>query len=195
MFRMKDKKLLTSSFFERDTLQVAHELLGKYLYRKIENKIYRAMISETEAYHGTEDLACHCSKGKTPRTEVMFGKAGKIYVYLIYGMYEMLNFVTMEEGFPAAVLIRGVKNLEISTDGKNFIPIDLPTDGPGKLTKRMQITRDLNKRSVDEKIDLYIMDHGIKIPEKLIGSAPRIGIDYAGKWKDKPWRFYIKNKE
>jgi len=190
----KKESLLGPQFFKRDTEKVARDLLGKMLIHEKDNKIYRALISETEAYHGLEDLACHCSKGKTPRTEVMFGEPGRIYVYLIYGMYEMLNIVTMEEGFPAAVLIRGVKDLEVSTNSGDFISVDAPTDGPGKLTKRMGITRNYNKKELSKSTGLYVIDKGIIVPGKEIVTGPRIGIDYAGEWKHKPWRFYIKNK-
>ncbi len=190
---MKKNELLTQDFFNRDTREVARDLLGKILYHHQNGKIYRAIISETEAYHGREDLACHCSRGITPRTKVMFDEPGKIYVYLIYGMYEMLNFVTMEKGFPAAVLIRGVKNLECMDREGGFKALDLPTDGPGKLTKRMKITRELNNKILSPGTGLYVKEEGIIIPEDQIGISKRIGVDYAGEWKEKPWRYYIKN--
>ena len=102
-------KRLDGKFFERPTVKVAQELLGKFLVRKIGKKIIRAKITETEAYCGTRDLACHASKGLTERTKVMFGPAGFSYVYMIYGMYHCLNIVTEKEGNPSAVLIRGVE--------------------------------------------------------------------------------------
>lgn len=106
------KKVLDKKFFNRDTKTVAKELLGKFLVRKIGNTEVSVMIVETEAYDGPDDKASHTSKGKTQRTEVMFGKPGIFYVYLCYGMHFMLNVVTREAGYPAAVLIRGaaVKN-------------------------------------------------------------------------------------
>src|SRR3989338_6256216 len=99
---------LKREFFNRDTVVVAQELLGKYLVRKINGKIVKFRITETEAYCGSKDLPCHASKGMTPRTNVMFGPPGHAYIYLIYGMYYCLNIVTEKEGYPAAVLIRAV---------------------------------------------------------------------------------------
>src|SRR5438477_265913 len=104
------KKILPADFFNRDTDQVAQELLGKFLVRKIQGKETSAIITEVEAYDGQSDLASHASKGKTKRTEVMFGKPGIFYVYLCYGIHHMLNIVTREHGYPAAVLIRAVKD-------------------------------------------------------------------------------------
>ncbi len=183
--------MLEKDFFIRDTLTVARELLGKVLYRRTENSIYRAVISETEAYHGKEDLACHCSKGKTPRTEIMFKEGGNIYVYLIYGMYHMLNFTTMPEDFPAAVLIRGVINPEISLEGKEFVPLNHQTDGPGKLTRAFQIDKSLNTKPIHIQSGLWVDEGNLSSGFEVI-QTPRIGIDYAGAWKNKPWRFLLK---
>ncbi|MBX4190313.1 DNA-3-methyladenine glycosylase, partial [Candidatus Parcubacteria bacterium] len=116
-------KKLDRQFFEQKTLKVARELLGKYLVRRIGNKVIAAKITETEAYCGPNDKACHASKGRTSRTEVMFGKAGHAYVYLIYGMYHCLNIVTEKENYPAAVLIRGIGSI----------------NGPGKLCRELKI--------------------------------------------------------
>ncbi|NPA42452.1 MAG: DNA-3-methyladenine glycosylase [Chlorobi bacterium] len=182
--------MLEASFFKRDTRTVARELLGKYLYRRTpDGRLFRGIISETEAYHGPEDLACHCAKGKTPRTTVMFGPGGHIYVYLIYGMYEMLNFTTMDEGFPAAVLIRGLMHPEVWENGR-FVPLDAKTDGPGKLTRAFEIDRSLNTRPLGDRTGLWVEDAGITPRE--VETTPRIGVDYAGEWKDKPWRYVIK---
>src|SRR3989344_7227500 len=114
---------LNREFFNRNTVVVARELLGKYLVRKIGSKIVRAKITETEAYCGPRDLACHASRGMTPRTKVMFGPPGRAYIYLIYGMYHCLNIVTEKEGYPAAVLIRGCEL----------------ADGPGKTCRDLKI--------------------------------------------------------
>ncbi len=181
--------MLDKDFFIRDTRLVAKELLGKYLYRKIDGKLFRGIISETEAYHGKDDSACHCSKGKTARTGVMFEEGGKIYVYLIYGMYDMLNFTTMPEGFPAAVLIRGVMRAQIFQDGK-FVSLDMKTDGPGKLTRGFRITRTLNRKPLHQSSGLWVEESGI-VPAEII-QTPRIGVDYAGEWKHKPWRYLVK---
>jgi len=188
-------KILDKKFFERDTPTVAKDLIGKYLYRQTDEGIYRAMISETEAYHGTDDRACHCSKGKTPRTEIMFDEAGKIYVYLIYGMYYMLNFVTMPYGFPAAVLIRAIDDLEIKKTGKTeWEKLNLKTNGPGKLTKHLKIDKRLNQLELTPENRLWVADSQIIIPEKNILTTPRIGIDYAKESKDLPWRFKLDKK-
>ena len=188
-------KILDKKFFERDTPTVAKDLIGKYLYRQTDEGIYRAMISETEAYHGTDDRACHCSKGKTPRTEIMFDEAGKIYVYLIYGMYYMLNFVTMPYGFPAAVLIRAIDDLEIKKTGKTeWEKLNLKTNGPGKLTKHLKIDKRLNQLELTPENRLWVTDSQIIIPEKNILTTPRIGIDYAKESKDLPWRFKLDKK-
>ena len=188
-------KILDKKFFERDTPTVAKDLIGKYLYRQTDEGIYRAMISETEAYHGTDDRACHCSKGKTPRTEIMFDEAGKIYIYLIYGMYYMLNFVTMPQGFPAAVLIRAIDDLEIKKTGKTeWEKLNLKTNGPGKLTKHLKIDKRLNQLELTPENRLWVADAQIIIPEKNILTTPRIGIDYAKESKDLPWRFKLDKK-
>src|SRR4030043_1344517 len=106
------KNILYRKFYERNTLRVAQDLLGCFLVREYHGKIWQAMITETEAYVGENDLACHASKGKTSRTEVMYGEPGHAYVYMIYGIYHCLNIVTEKKGFPAAVLIRSVANVE-----------------------------------------------------------------------------------
>ncbi len=181
--------MLEKDFFLRPTPEVAKDLLGKILYRITPRGIYRGIINETEAYHGTEDKACHCSKGRTSRTEIMFREGGNIYIYLIYGMYHMLNLTTCGENFPGAVLIRGVARPEFSEDGHDFKPLDLKTDGPGKLTRAFQIDKNLNTLPVHQKSGLWVADEGI-IPGRII-ATPRIGIDYAQEWRDKPWRFYV----
>ena len=135
-------RVLNKKFFDRDTRVVAQELLGKFLIRKIKNKKVEVMITETEAYDGFKDKASHASRGKTIRTEVMFGHPGIFYVYLVYGMYYMLNVVTREHGYPAAVLIRGVKEY----------------NGPGKLTKFLKIDKKLNNKKAIQKTGLWFED-------------------------------------
>ncbi len=178
-------KKLTSTFFNRSTLEVAKDLLGKYLVRKQGKKVIYGMITETEAYVGPNDKASHASRGLTPRTEVMFGPAGYFYVYLIYGMYYCLNIVTEDKGFPAAVLIRAVK-----VEG---VPYQ-KTNGPGKLCRSFQIDKTLNGKKVTGR-ELWLEDRGVVVKPRQIKRTPRIGVDYAGKWKDKKWRFvYIVDK-
>lgn len=168
---------LDKEFFERPTLVVARELLGKFLV--IDDKA--VMITEVEAYDGHEDKASHASKGKTKRTAVMFGPAGYWYVYLIYGMYDMLNIVTGPKDYPAAILIRGV----IDENGKKY-------NGPGKLTKALRITKKFNNQKADKKTGLWVEDRGVKIPKNKIKKSARIGVNYAGPiWAAKEYRFYI----
>lgn len=174
--------VLTKDFFKRDTLTVAKELLGKFLVLGDKSLI----ITEVEAYDGHDDLASHASKGKTARTEVMFGSAGRWYVYLIYGMYWMLNIVTGDEDYPAAILIRGAVELD-----KNNQVIK-KYSGPGKLTKALRITKSLNNLMASKKSKLWIEDRGVKILPKQIKKSARIGVNYAGPiWAKKEYRFYL----
>ncbi len=168
---------LTNAFFQRDVLEVAPELLGKTLVRMFPcGTGRRAMITETEAYRGEEDLACHACKGKTKRTKTMYGAGGIFYIYLVYGMHWMLNVVTGEKDMPQAVLIRGIENF----------------NGPGKLTKYLGITKSLNGTKLEKSTGLWIEESGL-VP--AYDESPRIGIDYAGEiWKAKPWRYTMRNK-
>ena len=171
------RKILSKSFFNRPVLDVAEDLIGKFLVCSVGGKEEAFMITEVEAYDGCEDKACHASRGRTERTEVMFGPAGVFYVYLVYGMYEMLNIVTGDDGYPAAVLIRGVKGVS----------------GPGRLTKRLKITRSFNGKRALRATGLWVEDRGEKILKKHIKRTPRIGVDYAGPiWSKKHYRFIIK---
>lgn len=176
----KMRKILNEKFFNRNTKIVARELLGKFLVRKIGNKEIAVMITETEAYDGLNDKASHASKGKTKRTEVMFGNPGVFYVYLCYGMHYMLNVVTRENNYPAAVLIRGAAYK------------DLNLNGPAKITKFLQIDKSLNNKRVKKVSGLWFEDRGIKINEKHIKRVPRIGVLYAGpEWSAKKLRFVM----
>ena len=173
-------------FFNQSTLKVAKNLLGKILVRKINNKVYWYRITETEAYCGQKDLANHASRGKTKRTEPMFGPPGTIYVYLIYGMYYCLNFVTKKEGQPEAVLIRAVEPLFETTQN----PV-----GPGRLCRDLKIDKKLNNKLIGEKIGLWLEDDDCKVKISDIGKSPRRGVAYAGEYAFKPWRFYLKNSK
>ena len=133
------------------------------------------MITEVEAYVGHKDRASHASRGETPRCRVMFGEAGQWYVYFTYGMHWMLNIVTEREGYPAAILIRGVERIS----------------GPGRLTKFLHVDKSFNGKPAKRGIGLWIEDRGAKIPKRAIHSGKRIGVEYAGAWKNKHWRFYI----
>ena len=187
---------LKRKFFNRDTVIVAQELLGKYLVRKAGNKIMRAKITETEAYCGPNDLACHASKGMTPRTKVMFGSPGHAYIYLVYGMYHCLNIVTEKEGNPSAVLIRsivmvnGLPRSELPTLSSVAQPqSEVLLRGPGILCRELKIDKRLNGADICLSKELWI-EEGEDVPKNKIKSSKRIGVDYAGKWKDKLWRFY-----
>jgi DNA-3-methyladenine glycosylase len=170
----EEVKRLSKGFYTRDVLRVAPELIGKILAIRFENGILqRFLITETEAYRGIEDKACHASKGRTPRNDVMFEKGGKLYIYFIYGMYWMLNIVTGDENDPQAALIRGIEGY----------------DGPGKLTRVLGINISFNGIDLTSSERIWIEDSGIN---PVFKTGPRIGIDYAGDpWKAKPWRYYI----
>ncbi len=185
-------KILPPSFFNRPTLKVARELLGKYLVRKIGKKIIVGMITEVEAYDGPHDLASHASKGLTERTKVMFGPAGHWYVYLVYGMYWMLNIVTREKGYPAAILIRSI-NVNFDTKKHSNILQNVGMlSGPGKITKYFKIDKNFNGIKTNKKTGLWIEDRGVKVSKKKIIKSERVGVDYAGPvWSQKKLRFYI----
>lgn len=176
-------KKLTRKFFEQPTLWVAENLLGKVLVRKWRGKEIRAVITETEAYRGFDDKASHASRGMTPRNKIMFGSAGRAYVYLIYGMHHCLNIVTEQEDYPAAVLIRAVNLLRSSTPKLN---------GPGKLTRALRIDKSLNGEDITTSQKLWIENVGGATADKFkIRRGPRIGVDYAGSCAKKSWRFWI----
>lgn len=165
---------LQHEFYKRDVLEVAPEIIGKIMVIRLPDGTYgRYKVTEVEAYRGIEDRACHAFKGKTARTEVMFNEGGRLYIYLIYGMYWMLNIVTGEENNPQAVLVRGVENLS----------------GPGKLTKTLGIDKSFYGEDLITSERIWFEDSGSK---PIVKTSPRIGIDYAGEyWVAKPWRFYI----
>jgi len=176
--------MLSRRFYRQDTLTVAQGLLGCFLVRKIGNKVIRARIIETEAYIGEDDLACHASKGRTQRTEVMYGEAGHAYVYLVYGMYELLNIVTEKEGFPAAVLIRAVTVEDVPFK---------ETNGPGKLTSFLRINRDFNAWNLTTGKKLWL-EKGPKHASERIEATKRIGIDYAKHCREYLWRFLLQER-
>ena len=188
---------LNRKFFQQKTERVAKELLGKVLVRKIGNKILSGTIVETEAYIGPHDLASHASRGRTDRSDIMFREAGNWYVYMIYGFYYCLNIVTEEKDYPAAVLIRALEPLEGIEIMKKYRNVDNVanfTSGPGKLCKALAIDKSLNCASATSKNSkLYIEDRSMKIPRNKIAKSTRIGVDYAGHWKDKLLRFYVKD--
>ncbi len=173
-------QILPRDYFARPTLRVAWSLIGKYLVRTLGGRHVAGKIIEVEAYVGPEDRACHASRGRTKRTDVLFGPAGTAYVYLIYGMYHCFNVVTEREEFPAAVLIRAVE-----VEGELI-------DGPGRLCRAMHIDRTLNRIDLTRGEELWLEDRAVEVVSEAIGAYPRIGVDYAGEWAEKPWRFRLK---
>ena len=178
---MKTKyRILSRIYFNRPTLTVARSLVGKYLIRCIDGRDIAGKIVEVEAYVGPQDKACHASKGRTQRTEVLFGPPGVAYVYLIYGMYHCLNVVTEREEFPSAILIRA-----IDVDGELV-------DGPGRLCRALQIDRRLNRVDLTTGESIWFEDRGVMVKRGDVGTHPRVGVDYAGEWAMKPWRFRLR---
>lgn len=169
---------LGSEFFTRDVLKVAPDLLGKTLVRAWpDGRITSHTISETEAYRGTDDLACHARMGRTGRTEVMYARGGVLYMYLIYGMYWMLNVVTSVENVPQAVLIRSLSDV----------------NGPGRLTRKLGLDKSFNGESLVSSGRIWLQDTPGKVS---FTTHQRIGIDYAGDyWKSRPWRFLMSEPE
>ena len=186
---------LPRSFYQQSTVDVAKQLLGKYLVRKHPDGDCIGRIVETEAYIGPQDLACHAAKGRTKRTDVMFGPAGHAYVYFVYGMYNMLNLVTEAKDYPAAVLIRAVEpfsGVELMKQRRRNETLGNLASGPGKLCQAFAIDRSLNGADLCGKI-LYVEDRGEPAPKFY--TTPRIGVEYAGAWKDKPFRFLVRGNE
>jgi DNA-3-methyladenine glycosylase len=183
---------LAHDFYTRHTLEVARDLLGKVLVRRLKGKNLSGKIVETEAYVGPHDLACHASKGKTSRTSIMFEQGGRAYVYMIYGFYFCLNAVTEARDYPAAVLIRAIEPLDhvavMRRLRKNPSRDTNIASGPGKLCMAMGIDKQLNGADLTGNM-LWIEDRNLDVGD--VRSGPRIGVDYAGEYKDKPWRFYI----
>lgn len=166
-------KVLKKDFYEQSTFVVARALLGKYLVTRYKGKIYPYMITEVEIYDGRADLASHAARGMTPRNKIMYGDAGVWYVYLVYGIHEMLNIVTRKRGYPAGVLIRGVEGIS----------------GPGRVTKALHVTRDVNGKKAEKNSGLWIEDRGVRVIKTKVVRTPRVGVIYAGEyWAKKKWR-------
>ncbi|ACU07566.1 DNA-3-methyladenine glycosylase II [Flavobacteriaceae bacterium 3519-10] len=168
------ERLPISCFQKNDAVHMAQTLLGKILVRKFpDGRELRSHITETEAYCGSGDLASHASKGRTPRTELMFGDGGFVYVYLIYGRYWLLNIVTGKAGQPEAVLIRGLSTVS----------------GPGRIGNLLELDKSFYGENLGSSKRLWIED---SVMEGTVTAGPRIGVDYAGEvWKNMPWRFVL----
>ena len=190
------KKLPLSFYLREDVVALAKELLGKVLVTAWNGEVTSGRIVETEAYAGELDRASHASKGRTERTEVMFGPGGRAYVYLCYGIHQMFNIVTSKEGEPHAILIRAVEPIEgedimLQRTGKQKWDSSI-TSGPGRVGKAFgfhtsQCGLDLTGE------ELYIADDGFRVNEEEIVSAPRIGVDYAGEHAAWHYRFYLRD--
>jgi len=180
------RKTLPAPFFDRPTLTVAKELLGKYLVREYQGQTAALMITEVEAYDGPKDLASHARRGITPRTTIMYGPPGYFYVYFTYGMHWMVNIVTGKKGYPAAILIRA----GMTDDGALI-------KGPARLTKHLKITKNENGKPAVKATGLWLEDRGTDIKSYRLIKTKRIGVDYAGEiWANKLYNLslVLKNK-
>lgn len=192
-------KRLNKNFFTRSALYVAPALLGKLLVRQLGSQQLVVRIVEVEAYTGFDDRASHASRGLTKRTALMFGQAGLAYIYLIYGMYFCFNVVTDKKGFPAAVLIRAAEPLiglrqMLKKRGLTHCQsasLYSLTNGPGKLCQALDINSRLNGLDITTSNKLFIADDGYQVTRHQIRKATRIGVEYAGPWQQKLWRFYL----
>lgn len=170
--------ILEPAFFNRSALRVGRALLGKYLVRAESGKEIALPITELEVYDGFEDRASHAFRGKTPRNQVMWSDAGRLYVYFVYGMHWLLNVVVGKKDYPAAILIRGAGGIA----------------GPGRLTAHLSITRVYNGKLALPETGVWFEDRGAKVKRGRIGRAPRVGVAYAGPvWAKKPYRFFLKS--
>ncbi len=186
---------LSLSFFAQPTLLAARQLIGARLVRILDGERISGMITETEAYIGQTDLGCHGKAGLTPRTRIMFGPPGHAYVYFTYGMHWMLNAVTEAEGFPAAVLIRGMRveeGLELVRSRRPGISSALWTNGPAKLTRALGISGEQNGVELTDPASGLWIEPGIEIPDSNVTIGPRVGLNSVPEpWKSKPWRFLV----
>jgi len=184
---------LPRSFYDRPTLQVARELIGKRLLRLENGRRIGGIITETEAYCGESDLACHAKAGRTPRTEVMYGPPGHAYVYFTYGSHWLFNTVTQPAGQPEAVLIRAIMptaGLDRIESRRGRQPRKHWTDGPGKLTQALGIDGAFNRLDLSAQNAEIIIEKGVTIPTDFVTTSPRIGLNSVPEpWKSKPWRF------
>jgi DNA-3-methyladenine glycosylase len=189
-------KLPQSFYLGSDVVAISKSLLGKYLFTSIDGLISGGYITETEAYNGVIDRASHAfGNRKTPRTQIMYEQGGIAYIYLIYGIHEMLNVVTSVEGRPQAILIRAIEpttGLDIMLARRNM-PAPKPniTAGPGSVAKALGIDRKLNGISLQSDT-LWIEDKGLSFSDEQIAAVPRIGVAYAGEDALLPYRFYVK---
>ena len=184
---------LPHSFFARETLSVARELLGTRLVHLEAGRRLSGLIVETEAYCGEADQGCHARAGRTPRTEVMYGPPGHAYVYFTYGMHWLFNTVTQAEGQPEAVLVRALlpmEGIEVIKARRGRQPRRLWADGPAKLTQALSIGEQHNRLDLTDPASEIWLEAGVSIPERFVTTGPRVGLNSVSEpWKSKPWRF------
>lgn len=194
-------KHIMREFFAQPTLQVARTLLGTVLVhqQRLNGRVRRisGVITETEAYCGEEDLGCHASHGRTPRTTIMYGPPGHAYVYFTYGNHWLFNCITQAKGEPHAVLIRAIQPLEgldLIARRRRGQPEKRWTDGPGKLTQALGITGRHNGADLTAPKAIIFIEPGAPVPESQVVTGPRVGLySVPEPWKSKPWRFLIAN--
>ena len=188
---------LSDEYFERPVTIVARDLLGMRLVRQLGEDLLAGYITETEAYDGSSDLACHARVGKTARNAVMYGPAGNAYVYFTYGMHWCLNVVTGPVDYPAAVLIRAiypVKGLSRIAYNRQGVKAKQWTNGPAKLTKALEINGEQNGINLTGTQSGLWIEKGIEVADQYILTGKRIGIDRTPEpWRSKPWRFWLSN--
>ena len=192
------QKLPLSFYLGNDVLKIARDLLGKILVTSWNNEYTSGRIVETEAYAGETDKASHASKGRTARTEIMFNKGGKAYVYLCYGVHQMFNIVTNKEGIPDAILIRAVEPVDgidimLKRTGKKKFD-EILTRGPGNVGKAFGFHTSQCGLLLNSD-ELFIADDGFKVSKEMIGTSPRIGVDYAGRQAEWHYRFFMKGSK
>ncbi len=186
---------LPESFYSRSVLEVAPDLLGRQLIRLINGQRVAGYISETEAYAGESDLACHARAGRTPRTEVMYGRPGHAYIYFIYGMHWMLNVVAEPEGAPAAILIRALlpsEGLDIIAVRRAGVRLKDWINGPARLCQAMDIDGRLNGTNLTDPQGILVIEPGQPVVDEAVIQGPRVGIQGVPEpWRSKPWRYRI----
>jgi DNA-3-methyladenine glycosylase len=178
---MTQKRIrLGIDFYQRDVLVVAKDLLGQLIVRNIDGEVKNAIITETEAYRGEEDLACHARFGRTKRTQMLYDRAGLVYVYLIYGMYWLINVVTGDEDQPQAVLLRGIYDQDNQTQ----------ITGSGKVGRWLKVDKSFYGEDLVASNRIWFETRVGEKPK--VESKERVGVDYAGEWAKKKWRFFMR---
>ncbi|MBI3917888.1 MAG: DNA-3-methyladenine glycosylase [Betaproteobacteria bacterium] len=185
----REARRLDRGAFSRPTLQVARDLLGKFIVRSYGRRRIDAMITEVEAYKGPQDKACHAYGGRrTPRVEPLYGEGGTVYVYLVYGMHWLLNFSTAGEGRPEGVLVRAILT---DPDGARD-----PVVGPGNVSRYLRIDKRLDGADATDSKQMWLEDRGVRVPARCVRRGPRVGVEFAGPyWAARPWRFWIEQQE